>query len=145
MLMWLLIILVLLIVITKTKLYKLFYSDQVIENPDFVFSNPGEQPIDFDEAIRLQLSQQQYRLAIRLLYIKGISLLRSKEFIHFSKEKTNVDYWYDLRDADLKSGFYRVTSIYNHVWYGDFEIEEDQYLRFEKSFQSFYSIINVQE
>lgn len=143
MLMWMLILLTFLIIITKTKLYKLFYTDQEIENPAFVFSNPDEQTIDFDEAIRLQINQQQYRLAIRLLYIKGISLLRSKELIHFSKEKTNVDYWCDLTDADLKSGFYRVTSIYNHVWYGDVEIEEDQYLRFEKSFQSFYSSINV--
>ena len=142
---WILAIFLLYIVITKTKLYKLFYSGKEIDHPDVVFSSPEEQIIDFDEAIRLQLMQQQYRQAIRLLYIKLINLLRSKDYIHYSKEKTNVDYLYDLTNKELKSQFNTITSIYNYVWYGDVEIVEDQYLRFEKSFQSFYAAINEKE
>lgn len=138
-------VLILFIVITKTKLYKLFYTNKGIENPEFAFSNPDDQTTNFDEAIRLHIAQQHYRIAIRLLYIQVISMLRSNEYIHFSKEKTNVDYLSDLTNEDLKSQFYQITSIYNHVWYGDVEIAEDQFLRFEKSFQSFYSLINVQE
>jgi hypothetical protein len=144
-LMWVLFIFFLFIVITKTRLYKLFYTDIEIENPGFEFSPTDDQSIDFDEAIRLQVAQQQYRLAIRLLYLKLISMLRSKEYIHFSKEKTNVDYLRDLTNEDMKSRFYTITAIYNHVWYGDLEIAEDQFLRFKKSFQSFYTAIDVQE
>jgi len=144
-LMWGSAIFFLFIVITKTRLYKLFYSDREIESPDFKFSNSDDQSIDFDEAIRLQMAQQQYRLAIRLLYLKVINQLRIKEIIHYSKEKTNVDYLRDLTNDDLKSRFYAITSIYNHVWYGDIEIAEDQYLRFEKSFQSFYTAVDVKE
>lgn len=143
-LLWGMVIFFLFIVITKTRLYKLFYSDKEIDTPDFAFSNPDDQIIDFDEAIRLQIIQQQYRLAIRLLYLKVISMLRSKEYIHFSKEKTNFDYLRDLTNTDLKSRFFAITSIYNHVWYGDVEIAEDQFMRFEKSFQSLYAAIDVQ-
>jgi len=133
------------VVVTKTRLYKIFYSDKEIESPEFKFSNTIDQSIDFDEAIRLQMEQRQYRMAIRLLYLKVINQLRIKEVIHYSKEKTNIDYLRDLTNEDLKSRFYAITTIYNHVWYGDIEIDEDQYVRFEKSFQSFYTTVDVKE
>ena len=144
-LMWGCIIFTLFIVATQTHIYKLFYSDKEIEAPGYEFSNAEDQPVDFDEAIRQQLAQQEYRLAVRFLYLKVINLLRIKEYIHFSKEKTNVDYLSDLTNEELKLQFTTITSIYNHVWYGDIEIAEDQFLRFEKSFQSFYSAIDVKE
>lgn len=140
-----LLIFILFIVITKTQLFQLFYSDKAIETPAFKFSNTGDQPIDYDEAIRGQMEQRQYRLATRLLYLKVINLLRLKEIIHFSKEKTNVDYLRDLTNDDLKTRFFVITSIYNHVWYGDVEIAEEQFLRFEAHFQSFYAAIDVKE
>ena len=144
-LMWVLVIFFLTIVITKTRLYKIFYPDKEIKSPGFEFSNNDNQSIDYDAAIRLQMEQQQYRVAIRLLYLKVINLLRIREYIHFSKEKTNVDYLRDLTNDDLKMRFYAITTIYNHVWYGDVEIAEDQFMRFEKSFQSFYAAIDVQK
>lgn len=142
---WIIAILLLFFVITKTKLYKLFYTIKEIEKPAIVFSNPDGQSIDFDEAIRLQLINQQYRQAIRLLYLKLINLLRNKNFIHYSREKTNRDYLSDLTTNELKAPFSAITSIYNHVWYGDAELAEDQYRQFEKSFQSFYATIHELE
>lgn len=144
-LMWVAVIFFLFIVITKTKLYKLFYTDKEFGTPEFEFSSVNEPSIDLEEAIRSQVEQKQYRFAVRLLYLKVINILRSKEYIHYSKEKTNVDYWRDLTNDDLKSQFYIITSIYNHVWYGDLEIGEEQFLRFETSFQSIYTAIDVQE
>lgn len=144
MLLWGMVIFFLFIVITKTKLYKLFYTDKEFETPAFSFLATNDQSVDLDEEIRLQVEKQQYRLAIRLLYLKVINRLRSNGYIHFSKEKTNFDYLRDLTDTDLKSRFFTITSIYNHVWYGDVEIAEDQFLRFEKSFQSLYTAIDVQ-
>ena len=49
----------------------------------------------------------------------------------------------ELTNKKLKSDFAVVTSIYNHVWYGDIEIAEDQFLKFEKSFQSLLLAVNV--
>ena len=144
-LLWVCVIFTLFIAITKTQIYKLFYSDKEFDSPDYQLSNTIDQSIDFDEAIRLQMTQHQYRLAIRLLYLKMINHLRIKEYIHFSKEKTNVDYLSDLTNNDLKLQFITITSIYNHVWYGDVEIAEDQYLRFEARFNSFYTAIDAKE
>jgi hypothetical protein len=138
-------IFLLFLAVTTTKLYKLFYSDPEIEAPEVGFFNMDSHPLDFDEAVRLQLAQKQYRAAIRLLYLKVINALRLKGYIHFSKEKTNVDYMLDLTNDDLKLGFNSITSIYNHVWYGELEIAENQFLRFEASFQSFYTAITIEK
>jgi hypothetical protein len=144
-LIWGIFVLSLFMVIIFSSFYKVFYADKEIESPGYEFANTIDPSFDYDEAIRLQMSQQQYRVAIRLLYLKVINQLRVKEYIHFSKEKTNVDYLRDLTNEDLKTRFYAITTIYNHVWYGDVEIAEDQFLRFEKSFQSFYTAIDVQK
>jgi len=133
------------LVIFKTRIYTVFYSDKAIHSPDFELTVADETTIDFDEAIRKQIDQKQFRLAIRLLYLKVFNRLKINEYIHFSKEKTNVDYLHDLSNPNLKSRFLVITSLYNRIWYGDVEITEEQFLRFEKSFQSFYTTIDVQE
>ena len=137
-------IFLLFIAITTTRIYKLFYSDPQIEAQEVDFYNMDSQPVDFDEAIRINVAQMQYRLALRLFYLKVIDKLRLKEYIHFSKGKTNIDYLLDLTNDDLKSGFHSITTIYNHVWYGELEISQEQYLRFETNFQSFYTTIDIE-
>ena len=133
------------IIVTQTKLYKVFYSGKEIETPEFRFSSVPDQLLDYDNEIRVQVNQKQFRIAIRLLYLKVIQQLREKDIIEYSKDKTNVDYLRDLPSPDLKSMFYRVTLIYNHVWYGETEIAEEQFLNFEKRFQSIFKTIDVQE
>lgn len=137
-----LVLLLLMFVITKTKLYKVFYSEKVIEDPEVEISSAIDTPVDLDKTIRKYVAQKQFRLAIRLLYLKVISQLRQKEYILFSQEKTNIDYLRELTNKNIKSDFAEVTSIYNHVWYGDVELAEDQFLRFEKSFQSLFLAVN---
>lgn len=142
---WGLVIFLLFIVISTIRLYRLFYSDQEIIAPVVVSPGVDDQLIDYDEAIRLEVEQKQYRRAIRLLYLKVIHVLRLRDYIHFSKEKTNVDFMLDLSGEDLKSKFHAITSVYNHVWYGELEIAEDQYRRFETNFQSFYTTISIEK
>ncbi|MFA9389976.1 MAG: hypothetical protein ACERKD_09220 [Prolixibacteraceae bacterium] len=141
----LLVLFFLYVVITQTKVYKIFYSGKEIESPEFQFLSKQNQSIDYNNEIRLQIDQQQFRLAVRLLYLKVIDQLRNKNFIQYSKDKTNLDYLFDLPNNDLKSNFFQVTRIYNHVWYGETEIAKEQFLSFEKSFQSIFSAIDVQE
>lgn len=138
-------LLFLLLTIVKTQLYTVFYSEKAVNTPDFKLPSMEDQNIDFDQTIRSYIDQKQYRQAIRWLYLKIFNQLKNKEYIRFSKEKTNVDYLRDLGNSDLKSGFLLVTNLYNRIWYGDVEITEDQFLRFEKVFHSFYRSIDVQE
>lgn len=140
-----LVIFFLFIVITKTRIYRIFYSEREVDAPEFLISKTDLENEDLDELIRKLVAEKQFRQAVRLLYLKVINLLRTKEYIHFSKEKTNIDYLNDLKNVELKTRFYAITSIYNYVWYGDTEIAEEQFEKFEERFQSFYSAIDVQD
>lgn len=144
-LIWAIIILMLFFLIIKTKLYRIFYTNREIDSPEFRITTNENLLVDYDHEIQQQVEQQQFRNATRLLFLKLISILQNKELIHFSKDKTNYDYLNELSDNNLKSRFRSLIFIYCHVWYGNTEIAEDQYLRFEKSFQSFYLAVNVQE
>jgi hypothetical protein len=144
-LIWGLVIFFIFIAITQTKLYQLFYSDSEIESPNFTVSKVDDEIVDYDDAIRQFKARQQFRDAIRMFYLKVIHALLTHGYIQFSKEKTNFDYLHDLTTDDLKSKFSTITTIYNHVWYGDIEINEVQYLRLAQSFQKFYTTINDQK
>jgi hypothetical protein len=144
-LIWSLAILFVFIAITQTQLYKLFYTDKEIESPNYLIFKSDEEIVDYDDVIRQLQARQQFRSAIRLLYLKVINGLFTHGYIQFSKEKTNFDYLHDLTNADLKTQFSAITSIYNHVWYGDVEINEVQFLRLAQSFQSFYTSIDAQK
>ena len=144
MLIWGLVIFFVFIIITQSQLYQLFYSDKEIESPNYTLSKSDEEIVDYDEVIDQFKASKQFRNALRVSYLKVINGLLSKGYIQFSKEKTNFDYLHDLTNDDLKSHFYNVTTIYNHVWYGDVEITEDQFLRFAPFFQSFYATIDAQ-
>ena len=144
-LIWGLIIFFIFIIITQTQLYQLFYSDNEIETPGYIITKSDEEFVDYDDAIRQFKARQQFRNAIRVFYLKVINGLFMQGYIQFSKEKTNFDYLHDLTNDELKSQFSAITFIYNHVWYGDVEINEDQFLMLEPNFQSFYATIDAQK
>ncbi len=133
------------LVVTKTKLYRVFYSAQEIEQPEFSLGSQYEVDVNYDQGISEQVEQHQYRAAVRLLYLKLIVSLKGKGLISYSKDKTNFDYWNELEDPDLKSGFIAVTRIFNQVWYGDVELDTEQYTLAEKSFQTVYQNIDEKE
>ena len=144
-LIWGLVIFFIFIAITQTKLYQLFYSDNEIESPNYNISKSDEEIVDYDEAIDQFRANHQFRNAIRVFYLKMINGLLTHGYIQFSKEKTNFDYIHDLTNDNLRSQFSTITSIYNHVWYGDVEINEDQFLMLVPNFQSFYATIDAQK
>ena len=58
-------LLILFVIITKTKLYKVFYTDKEIPGSDFFTVNPLDDQYDYDKAISEQISIQNFRKAIR--------------------------------------------------------------------------------
>ncbi len=144
-LIWGLVIFFVFIAITQTKLYQLFYSDEEIGSPNYTISKSDDKIVDYDDAIRQFKARQQFRNAIRMFYLKVINGLLTQGYIQFSQEKTNFDYLRDLTNDDLKLQFSAITTIYNHVWYGDVEINEVQFLKLAQSFQSFYTTIDAQK
>ncbi|QEM07472.1 DUF4129 domain-containing protein [Mucilaginibacter rubeus] len=93
--------------------------------------------ISFDEAIDDALSNKNYRLAVRLLYLRSLKQLSDLNLINWKIEKTNTAYINELTNAGQREQFTVVTRQFEYVWYGDFPIDGQSYQRINNIFQEF--------
>lgn len=89
---------------------------------------------DFDKLITKAVKEQNYRLAVRYQYLKVLKELTNKEIIIWEFEKTNQDYYYEIKNTQLKESFAYVSYIYNYSWYGGFDITTHDYSEAEIAF-----------
>lgn len=58
--------------------------------------------VDLNSLIKNALKEENYRLAIRYMYLKTLKHLSLNNFINWHFEKTNRDYYLEIERADLK-------------------------------------------
>ncbi len=93
--------------------------------------------IDYQKEIDKAAQTGNYRLAIRLMYLRLLKNMTERNVIHYKQDKTNFDYLLQLQPTNYYNGFLRVTRNYEYAWYGLFEIKEDAYHFIKKDFEQF--------
>jgi hypothetical protein len=126
-------------IIAKTTLQKIVYRDEKIPMPDFLEIDLNLDSLDIDRTINLEISRQNFRNAIRLMHLKILKLLEEQGLIKISKDKTNRDYSYEIKDAEIKNRFLFITDIYNRVWYGKYLVSGNEFAVMQGSFNAFYN------
>ncbi len=84
--------------------------------------------------------EQNFRLAIRYLFLKELKILKEAGLIDWKIDKTNKDYIVELKselskNKELKKDFEEKTSIYEYTWYGNFEISEEEYEKYSSPYK----------
>ena len=97
--------------------------------------------INFDNAIEEAINKHNYRLAVRLLYLKCLKQLSDASLIKWQPEKTNSSYLNELKDGDQKAIFNSLTRRFEYVWYGEFPLDGQTFGRINLQFQEFKSKI----
>lgn len=85
-----------------------------------------------DELINRYLEEHNYTIVIRLYFNKVLKILAEKNIIIWEKNKTNKQYYYDIKDTNLKQTFNEFSNIFDHVWYGNFEVNDTLFKKIEK-------------
>jgi len=93
--------------------------------------------ISFDTAIEQALNHHDYRLAVRLLYLKSLKQLDDASLIKWQPEKTNSTYINELADNEQRTIFKSLTRRFEYVWYGEFPIDGLVFNRINLLFQEF--------
>lgn len=93
--------------------------------------------IDFDEELEKALQSGNYRLVVRLLYLKTLKQLTDKSLIDWQPEKTNQAYVAELADEQYKLEFSKLTKQFEYIWYGEFFIDRNTFEPIQQSFQQF--------
>lgn len=93
--------------------------------------------INFPESIVAYERAGDYRSAIRYQFLYVLKKLSDKKLISWNPEKTNKDYVSELKASHLKDNFFNLSYIFDYVWYGEFNIDEQAYQKFKNQYQSF--------
>ncbi len=82
-----------------------------------------------------------YRLAIRYYYLWLLKTLSESEIIDYDVEKTNSDYYNEIKNESTKKEFSYTSYLYNYIWYGEFDIDNTRFNKAKTAFTHFLNSI----
>lgn len=93
--------------------------------------------INYQKEIDRAISMGNYRMAIRLLFLRSLKDLSNKKIIHYTQDRTNFDYLSQLHATRYYNDFFRITRDYEYAWYGQFEINPEKFTIIQNDFENF--------
>ncbi len=105
--------------------------------PDYMIEADNIHDIDFGKRIEAAINSQDYRNAVRLLYLFALRQLSEKDLIKWKLNKTNQEYWKELKNKGLGESFSEITYFFEWVWYGHFDISGEKFKEIQSLFQKF--------
>lgn len=88
--------------------------------------------VDFQKEIAEALARQDYREAVRLLYLQTLKQLSDAEIINWQPHKTPTEYIYELMPGLPRVPFRELTNRFLRVRYGNFEATEALFREMEE-------------
>jgi hypothetical protein len=93
--------------------------------------------INYQKEIDKAIQQGNYRLAVRLMFLRLLKNMSDRNIINYKQDKTNLDYLMELQPTSYYSNFFRIARNYEYSWYGQFEVDPDVYTIIKKDFDQF--------
>ena len=93
--------------------------------------------INYQKEIENAIQNKNYRLAIRLMFLRQLKDLSKKNIIQYKQDKTNLDYLMELASTSYYTDFFRLTRNYEYSWYGQFGLNTDTFIQIRNEFENF--------
>jgi len=126
----------------KTEISSLFFNNRKRAKINYEAENEDIRKINLDQIIEDAIKQNDFRKAVRYLYLKLLKELDSKGFIAWRINKTNRDYSSELTKKELKPDFKYLSMVYEYVWYGDFAIQQIGFETIHSNYKNYFELIN---
>ena len=97
--------------------------------------------IDFVAMLKEALQNQDFRLALRIQYLQILQALQVKNLIVWRPNKTNRAYTKELIGSNYGNAFGDISKIFEQVWYGHVEINEQTYVRVAGKFENINALV----
>ena len=110
---------------------KLSFEDVVDES-----TQKDELQLILDEA----LLSEDYKLAIRVLFLMSLQILDERKHLNIERGKTISGYLIDLNGKQVKTVFSELSYLFNYAWYGGFTIPKSVFDSAEKHYQEIYKM-----
>ncbi|MGO4288855.1 hypothetical protein [Chitinophaga sp. RAB17] len=96
---------------------------------------------EYEEKIKTAIAAGDTRQAIRWWYLYTLFQLVGRQMIVPGREKTNNDYLRSMRSSPYYKKFATLTLDYEYIWYGGFEVSEDNFRNINQEFRDFNNAI----
>lgn len=93
--------------------------------------------IESDHEYEKAIAEGDFRMAIRMQYIRVLQYLNDNKLIKWKPDKTNRHYLRELRDLGIYNSFRELSHIYEWVWYGNTTLGADEFSRLDPKFNQF--------
>lgn len=101
---------------------------------DYTDLNASIDKIDFQKLIEKAKLENDHRTMVRYYHIWILRTMAERNHIVWDINKTNSDYFYEIKDKKIKEQFRKQSYLYDYIWYGEFEIKEDEAAQAERHF-----------
>lgn len=118
-------------------LLNIFSRNPVSANLEYSESFEDIHEINFDDEIEKAIAQHNYRLAVRLLYLRSLKHLSDANLIKWQPDKTNNAYVAELSNNEQRRFFKTLTLQFEYVWYGEFAINAQAFNKINAAFTDF--------
>jgi hypothetical protein len=93
--------------------------------------------INYQKEIEKAVNASDYRLAIRLMFLRLLKQLSQKRIIEYKQERTNFNYLTQLYSTGYYNDFFRLTRNYEYTWYGKFDVNQEAFGIIKTEFENF--------
>jgi hypothetical protein len=111
-------------------------------NPSINSNNSGflddMDKINPETILAMAEENSNFREATRMNYLILLKKLNAAKYIRLEKNKTNIEFYNEMRKAGYGTEFREIASAFDYVWYGDFKLKKDDYYELKESFTNFF-------
>lgn len=93
---------------------------------------------DLEDLANQAIKKEEYRLAIRYMYLHCLKELDLRSIVRFSNEKTNFDYVKEIKQTDLATAFKTITISYEQIWYGGLVFDKLYFVKVKNYIETFH-------
>lgn len=126
-----------LIKVIKAEKGWLFYRSKDAVKQDPVFTEEDLQGSNLDEAIAKAIKAEDYRLAVRYLFLSNLSNLNNLQLIQWAPDKTNRDYSRELKKREYAETFKENALAFERIWYGEYIPDKQLFEKLSEDFRGF--------
>ena len=101
--------------------------------------------MNFSVLIQEALADKNYRLCVRLMYLKNLKALSDRNIIHWNGNKTNYSYIREINDGNLRDHFLNLTILFDYVWYGNLKLDNESFTEAYEQLDNFNKLIPNEE
>lgn len=125
--------------LTGMDLQALFFKSNQTQSIELEIFDENIHEMDFEQLIDEAISKGNYKLAIRLYYLKALKALEAKDIIKWEKDKTNADYRREVSKSNYSDSFAEITKLFDYVCYGEFQLDTGSFEMSKEKFKHFIS------